>query len=47
MNGSMIPAWPWALYSKPEKKKTFNHESLGRVWVLGAVGHRGELSGLI
>lgn len=20
MNGSMIPAWPWALYSKPEKK---------------------------
>ncbi|KAJ5941551.1 hypothetical protein N7516_001719 [Penicillium verrucosum] len=27
MNGSMIPAWPWALYR--------------------AVGHRGELSGLI
>lgn len=20
MNGSMVPAWPWALYSKPEKK---------------------------
>jgi hypothetical protein len=38
-----------ALYSKPEKEKkeTFIHESLGRVWVLGAAGHRGELSGLI
>lgn len=30
-------SWPWPLYSKPEKK-TFNHESLGRVWVLGRWG---------
>ena len=45
MNGSKVSAWLWALYSKPEKK-IFIHESLGRVWVW-AVGHRGELSGLI
>lgn len=46
---------PWALYSKSiqkgitfsTKKEIMHNYSLGRVWVWGTAGHRGELSGLI
>lgn len=30
-----------------KKKEIMHNYSLGRVWVWGTVGHRGELSGLI